>query len=77
MTVTTDFAGVRASTTTGKTMRLRRFFGIDIHAAAQHHQYMKMAAPVSFANAMPAWVGVIYCARRELCEALFEQGRNI
>ncbi len=36
-----------------------------------------MASPVSFAYTVPAQGGVIYCVRRELCEALFEQGRNI
>ncbi len=45
---------------------------------ARHHQGMKKTlAARFFTDARSARGGVIYCARRELCEALFEQGRNI
>ena len=47
------------------------------HAAAWGPQGMKKAPAVFFAYTVPAQGGVIYCARGELCEALFEQGRNI
>ena len=69
-----DFHGACAPPTTGKKMRLRRFFGIDFHARvlrskislAQHHQLMKN----------PLGWDRILC-RGEFGAAVFEQRHSI